>query len=196
MRQLLSALFLGIFLTASAVGQDLILGISEGTSGGLDRAQVVNKYQTLGDAIGKAIKRRVSVVFVREFAQLEEGMKVQRFDFVMARPSDYPARGLRNYGSQFVASAKPDGQCHIVVPKGSPITTLEQAKGKRWVMPEEVAYMSKFCKAELRDRGIVLKDERVQFVREQAAVGFYLENTFGDVGGVASYSGVAKGWEA
>ena len=29
----------------------------------------------------------------------------------MARPSDYPARGLRDYGYRYVASTKPDGQC-------------------------------------------------------------------------------------
>ena len=62
----------------------------------------------------------------------------------------------------------------------------------RWVMPEPAAYMTKFCTAELRDRGIELSAQRVRHVREQAAVAFYLSNGFGDVGGVASYSGVAK----
>ena len=135
------------------------------------------------------------MVFAREFQMLEEGMQSGRFDFVMARPSDYPARGLRDYGYRYVASAKPDGQCLIVVPKGSPIKTLADAKGKRFVIPEQVSYMSKFCRAELRDRGIDLTKEKVQYVREQGAVAFYLENNFGEVGGLASYSGVAKGWE-
>jgi ABC-type phosphate/phosphonate transport system substrate-binding protein len=63
------------------------------------------------------------------------------------------------------------------------------------VLPEQVAYMSRFCMAELRDKGIDLNKERVQFVREQAAVGFYIDNKFADVGGVASYSGLARKWE-
>jgi hypothetical protein len=36
---------------------ELILGVSEGTSGGLDHARVIAKYGGLADAIGRAIKR-------------------------------------------------------------------------------------------------------------------------------------------
>ena len=51
-------------------------------------------------------------------------------------------------------------------------------------MPERVSYMSKLCHAEMRDRGIDLGKEKVQFVREQGAVTFYLANGFGDIGTV------------
>lgn len=183
---------LGCSAFASAQSSDLVLGISEGTSGGLDHAQVIAKYQGMADAISRGAKRKVVVVFAREFAQLEEGMKTGRYDFVMARPSDYPARGVRNYGYQYVASAKPDGQCLIVVPKDSEIKTLADAKGKRWVFPEKVAYMTKLCSAEMRDRGIKMESEKLTYVREQASIGQYLEIKFGDVGGIASYSGLGK----
>jgi phosphonate transport system substrate-binding protein len=175
--------------------QQLVLGISEGTSGGLDHAQVITKYQGLAEVIGKALKAKVSVVFAREFKQLEEGMQTGRFDLVMARPSDYPARGMRDYGYSYIASTKPDGQCFVIVPKGSALKTINDVKGQRIALPEQIAYMSRFCAAELRDKGILVGKENVQFVREQAAVGFYLDNKFADVGGVASYSGIAKKWE-
>lgn len=187
----LLAFFTLVCSTASAQSQ-LILAISEGTSGGLDHAQVIAKYQDLANTLGAAIKSKVSVVFAREFATLENGMKEGKFDFVMARPSDYPARGMRDNGYQYVASAKPDGQCLIIVPQASPLKKLDDARGKRFVMPEQVSYMSRFCRAELRDRGIDLAKENVQYVREQAAVPFYMSNNFADVGGIASYSGPAK----
>lgn len=170
----------------------LVLAISEGTSGGLDHAQVIAKYQDLANAIGAALKTKVSVVFAREFATLENGMKEGRFDFVMARPSDYPARGMRDNGYHYVASAKPDGQCLIITPKDSPLQKLEDARGKRFVIPEQVSYMARFCRAELRDRGIDLAKENVQYVREQAAVPFYMANNFADIGAIASYSGPAR----
>ena len=189
-------LLLALLLSAAsgAMAQDgaLTLGISEGTSGGLDHAQVINKYQGLANVIGTSIKRKVQVVFVREFAQLEEGMAKGRLDLVMARPSDYPARGVRDHGYKFVVSARPDGNCLIVVREDSPLKTLADARGKRWVFPETAAYMTKFCTAELRDRGIVLATENVKYVREQAAITFFMDNKFADVGGIASYSGPAK----
>ena len=192
-----SIVVLTVGLCAGVAGnaQTLLLGVSEGTSGGLDHAQVIAKYRGLADVLSKASKEKVEVVFAREFEALEDGMKTGRYDFVMARPSDYPARGLRDYGYRYVASTKPDGQCFIVVPKGSPIKTLSEVHGKRFVMPEQISYMSKFCRAELRDHGIDLEKENVKYVREQGAVAFYLEHNFGDVGGLASYSGVAKQWD-
>lgn len=188
-------------MAASAFAQqgagDLLLGVSEGTSGGLDHARVVAKYSGLADAIGRAAKRKVKVVFAREFALLEEGIRTDRFDLVLARPSDYPARAMRDHGYQFIASARPEGHCLIIVGKDSRFEALDQAKDKgvRWVLPEQAAYMSRFCTAELRDRGIHLGSGNVQYIREQAAVPFYLDNKFADAGAVASYSGVAKSLE-
>lgn len=196
MRRTLIALALGLAAGLSAAQtQPLVLGVSEGTSGGLDSAQVVAKYQGLADLLARVLKQKVNVIHIREFANLEDGMKSGRLDFVMARPSDYPARGLRDHGYQFVATARPDGQCHLIVHKDSAIKSLDDAKGKKIVLPEKTSYMARFCSAELRDRGIDVKTQSVQYVREQAAVAFYLEQKLADVGGVASYSGVAKKWE-
>lgn len=178
--------------TVHAQEAELILGVSEGTSGGLDHGRVIAKYSGLGDVLGQALKRKVRVVFAREFSALDDGIRSARFDLVFARPSDYPARAVRDHGYRFVASALPDGQCWIVVANDSPLQNLAQAKGQRWVLPEQVSYMSRFCTSELRDRGINLSAERVQYVREQGAVPFYLENKFADIGAIASYSGPAK----
>lgn len=184
-------LITGLWASA-ARGADLTLGVSEGTSGGLDHGRVIAKYGPLAEVLGKALGRKVQVVFAREFSALEEGLRSGRFDLAMARPSDYPARAMRDHGYQFVASARPEGQCLIVVREDDSAATLAQLKGRRWVMPETVSYMSKFCAAELRDRGIPLKGQAVSYVREQGAVVFYLQQRFGDVGGIASYSGVAR----
>ncbi|MBX3608476.1 MAG: phosphate/phosphite/phosphonate ABC transporter substrate-binding protein [Hydrogenophaga sp.] len=193
----LCAWALGLTLSAAtlAADTDYTLAISEGTSGGIDHARVLAKYGTFADALGKALKGKVRIVFAREFALLEEGLAQQRFDLALARPSDYPARALRDHGYRFVASAAPEGQCLIVVRKDSPLQNVAEAKGKRWVLPEQASYMSKFCRAELRDRGILIDKEKVQYVREQGAVKFFLEQNLVDVGGVASYSGVARGLE-
>lgn len=175
--------------------QTYTIGISEGTSGGIDHGQGVIKYQGMADVLARALKGKVNVVFSRSFEQLESGMKSGLLDFVMARPSDYPARGMRDHGYSFVSSAKPEGHCVLLVEKDSALRSLADIKGKKIVFPESISYMSRFCTAQLRDQGIDVKKENVQFVREQAAVGYFLANHLVEVGAVASYSAVAKNAE-
>ncbi|WP_310565819.1 phosphate/phosphite/phosphonate ABC transporter substrate-binding protein [Hydrogenophaga sp.] len=182
-------------LLPSARAASLVMAVSEGSSGGTDHARVIAKYKGLADAIGRSINASVNVVFIREFAALEEGLKQQRFDLAMARPSDYPARALRDHGYQFVATSKPEGHCLIVVPKASPLTSIRDIRGQRVVLPNPAAYMTRLCTAELRDQGVDMTKENIVRVKEQDAIPFYLSNRFGDVGGVASYSGVARGLE-
>lgn len=173
----------------------LSLAVSEGTSGGIDATTAKRKYAPMAERLGKQLGADVEVVFVREFAELEQGMKENRFHFVVARPSDYPARGLRDYRYQFVATAAPEGQCMLAVAADSPLKTVADLRGKTFVMPEQVAYMTRFCRAELRDRGIDLEKENVFYVREQGAIPFALENKIADVGGMASYSGAIRQWQ-
>ena len=88
MRALLRCLPILLALTPTlGFSRDLILGISEGTSGGTDHARVMLKYGGLAKSLSSALKSEVKVVFVREFAQLEDGMKTGRLDLAMARPS-------------------------------------------------------------------------------------------------------------
>lgn len=173
----------------------LFLAVSEGTSGSINPNEAVEKYRPLADVLSKAASVPVVVSLVRSFEALEAGMKKGDFDLVMARPSDYPARGVRDYGYSLLATAKPDGQCFFIVEKSSPLKTIEEAKGKVIMFPEKIAYMTKFCQAELRDKGFNLATENLNYAKEQGAVGWSVESKLSDVGGVASYSGVAKNWE-
>ncbi|HEX8978672.1 MAG TPA: PhnD/SsuA/transferrin family substrate-binding protein [Parasulfuritortus sp.] len=179
--------------TALAAGP-LILAVSEGTSGGIDTKTALAKYHGLASLLSKALGTGISIRFVREFAQLEAGMKAHEFDLVMARPSDYPARGLRDYGYRFVATAEPAGHCDLIVAGNSPLKSIHDLHGKTFVFPEKQAYMTRFCNAELRDNGIDLNKESVFYVREQGAIPFALLNGIADVGGVASYSGAVRKW--
>lgn len=177
-------------------GNDRFLfAVSEGTSGGIDTAEAIAKYRPLADTMAKALGKSVVITFVRNFEQLEAGMKSGEFDLVMARPSDFPARGIRDYKYGMVATSKPDGQCFFIVEKSSPLKSVNEIKGKNLIFPEKIAYMSKFCTAELRDKGIDVNREQVRYAKEQGAVGWTVENKLADVGAVASYSGVAKNWE-
>ncbi|MBC3917875.1 phosphate/phosphite/phosphonate ABC transporter substrate-binding protein [Undibacterium sp. CY18W] len=192
---LITACALGLSAVSAYAQSSYTLNVSEGTSGGLDSAQVIEKYTGLAEVMSKALGKKVVVVVTREFAQLEEGMKSGKMDFVIARPSDYPARGVRDYKYQLISTSKPDGNCLLIVPKASPLKNINDVKGKRITLPEKISYMSKFCSAELIHNGFKLETEKIQYAKEQGAVIFYLDNQLADVGGIASYSGVAKNLE-
>ena len=177
-------------------GERLSFAVSEGASSAIDPLSAVNKYLPLAEALGKAIGQRVIVSLVRSFDDLELGMKKDEFDLVMARPSDYPGRGVRDYGYSLIATAKPDGRCFFVVEKSSLLNKLEDIRGKQIMFPERAAFMTKFCGAELRDHGIDIKKEPyVRYAKEQGAIGWSVENKLIDVGIVASFSPVGKNWE-
>lgn len=190
---LLACLCLASFNAAAA---NYVLAVSEGTSGGQDAVFVQAKFESLAKALGKALGGPVQVLVAREFERLEQGMQEKRYDLVMARPSDYPARGVRDYGYSLVATAKPDGQCVFIANKGTPpLKKLDEIKGKRISLPEQTSYMARFCTAELREHGVKVNAETVKYHREQGAVAYALEAGVADYGGIASYSGVMKSWE-
>ena len=172
----------------------LILAVSEGTSGGIDAATAEQKYAGLMAMMAKALGQTIRFEFVRDFKALEQGMKERRFDLVMARPSDYPARGLRDHGYHFVATAAPAGHCHLIVAKDSPLTSIKDLKGQYIILPEKVSYMTSFCLATLRDEGLKFDDKHVFHVYDQDAIPFGLEHGMAAAGGVASYSRVYKRW--
>lgn len=180
---------------ASSAQADVLMAVSEGTSGSgnqITQAQIAAKYKPLSDTLARALGEPVNVVYVRDFAVLAAGMRDGRFGLVLARPSDYPARGVRDHGYNAVATAEPQGQCLLVVKQDSPYKTLDDLKGKPIILPEAVAYMARFCSAELRDRGLLALNPRITYVKEQAIIPFALKNGIKAVGGIASYSGVAK----
>lgn len=186
---------------AGAVGAQteappLLLSISEGSSSGaLDHARYAAKYQGLADVMSRALKTKVSLAVTRDLEQMQDNIRAGRADLVMFRASDFMARAMRDYGYIYISTAKPDGQCVVIVPKGSALKSLADIKGKRIAMPDKPTYMSRFCTADFKTQGISLEKENVQSMREQSAIGMYLENGLADVGAVASYSKIAAKWE-
>src|SRR3569832_1834626 len=90
--------------------KDWTLAVSEGTSGGIDSAEVLEKYEPLARLIEKASGHKVAVVLAREFARLEKSMQTSSYDLVMARPSDGPARGGRGGGGRRGGAGGPGGR--------------------------------------------------------------------------------------
>ncbi|MCS6996383.1 MAG: phosphate/phosphite/phosphonate ABC transporter substrate-binding protein [Casimicrobiaceae bacterium] len=197
---LLACCVLGCFLVVGmtervqAQTRAFTLLVSEGTSGGQDTFMVQTRFEPLAQLISRAVGAPVQILVARDFGLLERMIAEQRADFVIARPSDYPARGIRDHGYTLVATAKPDGQCVFIGPKGAkPWSSLRELNGKALALPEERSYMARLCRAVIRQAGA--SPASIKFHIEQGAVGFAVENGLFPVGGVASYSSVAANWE-
>jgi len=56
--------------------------------------------------------------------------------------------------------------------------------------------MARLCDVDLRANGVdVVKDTKVQYIREQDVLGYAVETGILDAAGVSSFSGVARNWE-
>lgn len=187
-----------VLLPATSFAQErsMVLAVSEGTSGTMDGADVSLKYQPIADMIGAALRKNVIVLAARDFKRLEQSLSRQEYDFLLARPSDYPARAMREYGYRYVASAEPEGHCVFIARPGTAYKTLEDLKGRSIGLPEKAAYMSRFCAAELRDHGIKADDVKVTTLRDQEGLVFSVRNGLLDAVGVASYSRAFREWAA
>lgn len=187
-----SRVLLPLFLLAGAPGgalasEKIVLAVCEGTFSGASPAELVDRYRPIADVIGKALKSPIMISPVCDFKRLASGIQEGRFDLVMARPSDYTARAIRDSGYRPVAQVVPDVSCVYVVPKDSPLKTLADVKGKKVALPGKTSYMGQVCIAELRDNGCDAAN-KAQFVKEQSVVMYQLKEGNVDVGGMSSHS--------
>jgi phosphonate transport system substrate-binding protein len=197
--QLMLAPAFAICATALAQAQpaptSLVLAINEGGSGNADAADILFRYQEFGEAVEKALRVKVSIVNARGRDRLKENLKNHSYALLLARPNDVPAEAVRDFGYQPVVSAKEPYQTLIIVVKNSPIKTIADVKGKTILTPDQYSNMWRAANAMLRDNKIDMGKETVRSMRDQAAIGWSLENGFFDVGVVNSVSGVGRSWE-
>jgi phosphonate transport system substrate-binding protein len=181
--------------TQPATSTSLVFAINEGGAGNADAADILFRYQELGEVVEKELRMKVSIVNARGRDRLKENLKSQAYAFLLARPNDVPAEAVRDFGYQPVVSAKEPYQTLFIVVKNSPIKTIADVKGRTILTPDQYSNMWRAANAMLRDNKIDMGKEAVRSMRDQAAIGWSLENGFFDVGVVNSASGVGRSWE-
>ena len=77
----------------------------------------------------------------------------------------------------------------FIVHKNSPIRTIKDVRGKTILTPDQYSNIWRVANAMLRDADINMANEKVRSMRDQAAIGWSMENEFFDVGVVNSISG-------
>jgi len=174
-RRLLLLLAPAIAACASAFAQtqpatptSLVFAINEGGAGNADAADILFRYQELGEVVEKALRMKISIVNARGRDRLKENLKSQAYAFLLARPNDVPAEAVRDFGYQPVVSAKEPYQTLFIVVKNSPIKTIADVKGRTILTPDQYSNMWRAANAMLRDNKIDMGKEAVRSMRDQA----------------------------
>jgi phosphonate transport system substrate-binding protein len=175
--------------------QTLLLAVNEGAAGNVDAFEIALRYEGFKQVIEKALGAPISLVAVRDPKVLRSSVETGSYALVLSRPVDVLAEAIRAHGYQPVVVAKGTGQAFFIVPKDSPIRTIAEIRGKSIVTPDRYSYMWRIAAAMMRDNDIAIAQQKVRSMRDQAAIGWSMENGFFDVGVVASFSGVGRNWE-
>jgi ABC-type phosphate/phosphonate transport system substrate-binding protein len=176
-------------------GEQLIFAINEGGSGNLDATEILLRYEEFVKIAEKALGARLTLIAVRDIQVLQRSLETSGYALVLSRPADMLAQAVRDYGYSPVAVSREPAYCLFIVPKDSPLQSIADVRGKRIVTPDRYAYMWRIAFAMLRDNKIAMGKENVRSMRDQAAIAWSMENSFFDVGIVASFSPAGRTWE-
>jgi ABC-type phosphate/phosphonate transport system substrate-binding protein len=178
-------------------GQQLrvLLAINEGGAANADASETFLRYEEFSRIVGKALGSPVTLVAVRDRNVLKDALKRQAYLLLFARPNDVPAEAIRDFGYQAVTVAREPSRTLFIVKKDSPLNAITDVRGKSIVTPDQYSNMWRVANAMLRDAKITMANEKVRAMRDQAAIGWAMENGFFDVGVINSVSGVGKSWE-
>jgi phosphonate transport system substrate-binding protein len=173
----------------------IVLAINEGGAANADATETLFRYQEFADVVEKALRTQIVIVAVRDRNKLLAALKKHEYPLLLARPADVPAQAIRDFGYQPVVSAKEPFRALFIVPKDSVLKTINDVKGKTIVTPDQYSNIWRVANAMLRDAKINMASEQVKAMRDQAAIGWSMENKFFDVAVINSISGVGRSWE-
>jgi ABC-type phosphate/phosphonate transport system substrate-binding protein len=173
----------------------LFIAINEGAAGNSDASETLFRYQELTDVVEKQLRAPVIVVAVRDPKKLKISLRKQEYALLLSRPADLPSEAIRDFGYRPVVMAKEAARTLFIVHKNSPLRALKEVRGKTILTPDQYSYIWRVANAMLRDASVNMANEKVRSMRDQAAIGWSMENEFFDVGVVNAISGVGRSWE-
>src|SRR5262245_234913 len=203
LRWFLAALTLALGAGSDALGQGkknsaqakILLAVNEGGAANADATETVLKFAEFGQVVEKTLRAPVTIVPARDRSSVITALQRQSFTLLLARPNDVPAQAVRDYGYVPVVTEKVPSQALFIVRKDSTLQSLADVKGKSIVTPDQYSNIWRMGNAMLRDYRISFAHENVRAMRDQAAIGWSIENGFFDVGVVNSVSAVGRAWE-
>ena len=173
----------------------ILLAVNEGGAANADATETILRFQEFSQVVEKTLRLPVAIVAVRDRNVLLVALQRQAYALLLARPNDVPAQAIRDFGYQPVVTEKVPSQALFIVRKDSPLKSIADVRGKSIVTPDQYSNIWRAANAMLRDNKITMSNEKVRAMRDQAAIGWSMENGFFDVAVVNSASATGRTWE-
>ena len=123
--------------SAAAAPDTILFAVNEGTSSSTDAVFRTDKYadlaRHLSAVVGKNVKMETSNILSIVIRNLER----QRYDVLLIRPSHISARAMREQGYRLLVAAKGESKVHFLVKKDSPLKTLKDLEGRRFLYTKD-----------------------------------------------------------
>ena len=194
MRYLWLLISCALLATATPVRANLVLGIAEGISEQSRFGDIEDRYQLFADYLGRVLKNRVTLEASQNFKNSATNLQKGRYDLFFSRPSNVPAKAIRDHQYQLIVVAKGDSTANFIVRKDHGFKKPEDILTRTVAMPRSsTALMTEAGLATIRDMGGMKGPNQLRYANYQEAVGYMVEMKFADVGIVNP--GQAKAWE-
>jgi phosphonate transport system substrate-binding protein len=192
-----------LFAAGAAAQSDLVFAVTEGVTYRATPKEIRDKFAPLAEAIGKAVARKVKVVVVPSYNDLRAGLAQQEYGLAFVHPAHVAMAEIKQgrYRALAWTSGYTDYTVSILVPKDSPVKSIDELKGRALVTPDPDSITAAMVRATFRAQKLVASEGktpapdtvRVITTQYQDAVPFYLENGFAQAAATAA-AGVVKGW--
>ena len=192
-----------LFAAPAAAEADLVFAVTEGVTYRATPKEIREKFAPLAEVIGKAVNRKVKVVVVPAYNDLRTGLAQQEYDLAFVHPAHVSMAEIKNGHYKTVAwtTGYTEYTVSVLIPKDSPIKSLEDLKGRTLVTPDPDSITAVMVRATFRNEKLTASGGkettpatvRVITTQYQDAVPFYMENSFAQAGATAA-SAVVKSW--
>lgn len=186
-----------VFTASAAFAQqdtEAILAINEGVTYH-DAGTPSERYKPLLEMLSKELKRPVRLKTVTRYSEFDKGLAAGNYELAFIHPAHVGLQAVQRGNYHGIATAKgyTGYRARIMVPKDSPLQSVEDLRGKKIGVPSIESITTAMFTAHLQGLHFPSPEKSYQATRYQDAVPFMIEHGF-VVAGVTGSSAVAKAW--
>lgn len=188
----LTVFFLALLVWNTQARGELILNVTLDYDQERDHVATQAVFSDLARYLGAELRQPVKMIMTQNAERVGERIRTGTYSMLLA-PAQLVGLAMRN-GYTPVAKTEREAQIVLVASKGSQIRSLENARGKRIVLPHQESLVSYLVRGELNAMGLspTRYFRQVSYLNQYGAVLYALE--IGQAELAAMKEDVAKEW--